>query len=859
MGRMTQTLARWGQELFAPAEGLRMRYEAFKALLAADEKSLLLVAELEEVFAGGRQVDPARMRWLCGQLSEAVGEVVARLLGMHPGGYPGLPEALARIRAGLARQLPPPISDSSRAQSPLPPLVLPLELALGRPELAGGKAANLAAAQRAGLNVPPGLFVSTGAFRLFMASGKLRSRLERLLRQVDLSRPERLGPLCAGMRALVLGAAVPDALAQALREAADALSQQSPEPGGGLLAVRSSAVAEDGELSFAGQYASELNVPPGDIVDAYRRVVAAKYRARAVTYRVRCGLPDEGAPMAVLLLPMIQALAAGVLHTGDSLPGRAGSCVTVFALPGLGDALVSGAAEPCVVRLARRVPAEVLDLSGCAGVELGPPVLSELVLSGLVLESAFGGPQEIEWAVDQAGRVFVLQSRAHSQAPAPQEGAEVVRPDAQALAEGLNPVAPGVGCGPVFHLDANADIPRVPAGCVLTVDALTPALARCVDRVAAVVARFGSRASHFGSIARESGLPVASGLTDARARLPEGLLVTVDGSAGRILAGCAETLLHGPMQRRDEERRRLAARFADLARQTCHLRLTDPEAPDFTPEGCASLHDLVRFCHEKAVAEMAGLAGQGAEDDRPGRGLGKARRLKSDLPLSLYLLDLGGGLAPPLTAGVDPGAGPGAGPGVKHGAKGGSSRTVDVLPEQIASAPMQALWQGLARSGEVWQDTGFSCDWQEFDRISAGIFRQDSRLLASYALLSADYLHLLVRFGYHFAVLDSLCGQRAEANYIGFRFKGGGGLPEQRLLRVRFIASVLTGCGFAVRVRGDMLDARLSRVGEAEVRRALILLGRLLVRTQRLDLGLADEGQAERLAQDFLTTCGDAP
>jgi len=863
MGQLTQTLSRWGQALFAPAERLRKRYEAFKALLAADEASLLLVAELEEIFAGARQVDPARTRWLCGQLTEAVGEVVERLLAMHPGGYAGLSEAFARIRARvqacvqarlpLCSASPLPDSGGPLGSPCLSPLVLPLAQALGRPELAGGKAANLAAVQKAGLRVPPGLVITTAAFRAFLDTGRLRPRLDRLLRQVDLSRPERLGPLCAGMRALVLGAKVPEVLAQALREAADALSQQSSEPGGGLLAVRSSAVGEDGELSFAGQYASELNVPPEDIVDAYRRVVAAKYRTRAVTYRVRCGLPDDGAPMAVLLLPMIGAASAGVLHSSDNHPAQAGKCLSVFALPGLGEALVSGSAEPWVARLARRLPAQVLDVSGGAGVGLGQTVLSELVLTGLVLESMFGRPQEVEWALDQEGRLFVLQSRAHSAAPEPLPGEEVVRPDraqgscgpddsgepgAQTLAAGLSLVAPGRGCGPIHHLAAEAEIPRIPTGCVLAVDTLTPALARCVDRVAAVAARSGSRASHFASVAREAGLPVVSGLEDLRARLPEGLLVTVDATGGRILAGCAQALLEGPRRRQDEERQRLAERFADLARQTCHLTLTDPEAPDFAPEGCASLHDLVRFCHEKAVAEMVGL-GQAEDSDRSGRGLGKARRLRSDLPLSLYLLDLGGGLEP--TAASGPG------------------RVNDIAPEGIASLPMQALWQGLALSGESWQDTGLSCDWQEFDRISAGIFRKDSRLLASYALLSADYLHLLVRFGYHFAVLDSLCGPRAEANYVAFRFKGGGGLPEQRRLRIGFINHVLTSSGFVVRVRGDMLDARLSRAEAGAVRRALILLGRLLVRTQRMDTGLADEGQAARLAEDFLSASGEAP
>jgi pyruvate, water dikinase len=829
MGSLSRMLSRWGQAIFFPEGRLRDRYEAFKALLAADEQSLLLVAELEEIFSGMRQVDPARRNWLCNQLVESVGDVVVRLLAMHPGGYSGLSEALGKIRTELEHQLPPPLPKSGG------PFVLPLAQALGKPETAGGKAANLAHVQQAGLRVPPCLVVTTDAFQYFLAASGLRPRLERLLRQVDLSRPERIGPLCAGLQALVLGASVPEDLAQTLRQAV-----ASSELRGMRLAVRSSAVAEDGERSFAGQYTSVLDVPPEHIVEAYRRVVASKYRPRAVTYRVRCGLPDECTPMAVLVMPMIRAAVAGVLHSCDSAPDKTKHCVSVFASSGLADALVSGTSEPRTFRLSRWLPAQILDVSGTAGVELGQEALSELVLIGLVLQSVFGKPQEVEWALDQSGRCFVLQSRNQS-IPAPMLDLEMVRPDgaeasnapgAQTLAEGLTPIVPGFGCGPVFHLAPGADISRVPAKAVLTVDCLTPTLARCIDRVAAVAARSGCRASHFASVAREAQVPVVSGLENIRARLPEGLLVTVDGDKGRILAGCSAALLDAPAKHREERRKHLTERFAALSRLTCHLELTDPEAPDFRPEGCRSLHDLVRFCHEKAVAEMVGPTEEAGQDMRPGRALGKAKRLRTDLAFTLFLLDLGGGLA--LSAGCRD----------------------EMLPEDIASTPMRALWQGLACSGETWRDTGFCCDWAEFDRVSAGIFRKDSRLLASYALLSADYLHLLVRFGYHFAVLDSLCGPRAEANYICFRFMGGGGLLEQRRLRAAYIATVLERSGLTVRVRGDMLNARLARAPEADIRRALILLGRLLVRTQRLDLYLTDAPQTLRLAEDFLSEIG---
>lgn len=841
MGDLSRRLAAWAQGLISPTPALRGRYESFKALLAADERSLMLIADLEELLSGMRLAGPERLRWLCGELAGEVGRMVARLNDMRPGGHPGLPQALARIRAELEARLAAP-EPSGPGGGLGDPLVIPLSGAAAHPGLAGGKAANLCAAARAGARVPPGLVATTAAFRRFVDQGRLRARLERLLRQVDLSRPERLGPLCAGLRALVLAAPLPPDVEQALRRAAT-----DPVLGGGLLAVRSSAVGEDGEASFAGQYESLLNVPPEGVASAWKHVVASKYSPRAVAYRVRQGLADLEAPMGVLLLPMIQALSAGVLHTSHERQGAEARCMALFALGGLADDLVSGLADAPAHLLARRLPPLVLD--GGPAPRLPVQALRDLVLFGLVLEPTFGGPLELEWAVDRSCRAFLLQARALRQgAERSEHPAEQVRPDGPVMAEGLAVVSPGWGCGPVARLRPGEDPAMVPQGGVLVVASLTPALARCLDRVAAVAARIGSRASHFGSVAREARVPVVSGL---ESHLPEGLLVTVDADSGRVLRGCADDLRERSAQRADLDgglgggpaHPRLRERFEELSRLACRLGLTDPEAPEFSPEGCASLHDLVRYCHEMAVAEMAGLSGLGGGGEgRPGRGMDRARRLASALPLALYVLDLGGGL----------GTGPDDHPG--YGPDGGPGRG-DVRPERMASLPMRALWSGLAHPGEVW-DKGPNVDWEEFDRISAGIFRMDSRTLGSLALVAEDYLHLLVRFGYHFAVVDSLCGPRAEANYVNFRFKGGGGTGDQRQLRLGIIEAVLGGLGFAVRLRGDMLDARLARREAAATARALEILGRLLVRTRRMDLGLAGEDQARELARGFLADCG---
>jgi len=829
----------WGRGLFSPATRLRERYAAFRALLDADERGLGLITELEEILDGARRADPVRTAWLAGQLVVNVRAMAGGLEELSPEDARGLPEVLDGLSARLAALFtpPPPLHG---------PLLLPLDAALDAPQLAGGKAANLAAARRAGLDVPPGLVVTARACEHFLAHSDLRPRLDRLLRQADLSRPERLVRLCAGMRALVLTAELPVDLDSALRSAAG-----SPELSGaagpeftGTLAVRSSAVAEDGERSFAGLYVSELDVAPQDLPDAWRRVIAARYRPRAVTYRILCGLRDEETPMAVLVMPMLAARASGVLHTSEARAGTQGQALRIDALDGPGAALMDGSATPRSLLVARRLPAEILE--GRAD-GLDESVLNRLVLAGLVLEARFGRAQEVEWALDAAGRLSILQSRPHHPESGPEaeaSGAESPLPEAglpdlggrPVLALGLTGVSGGAASGEVRHLRRLEDSLDVPQGAVLAVENLSPSLARCLGRAGAVVAASGGRASHFGSIAREFGLPVVSGLADVFARLAPGQLVTVDADTGRVLAGRDEAALAGAAARRGKARP-LCTRCSEAAALLCRLRLTDPSAPGFTPAGCASLHDALRYCHEKAVAAMFRLT------DEQGRGLDAARRLVSPLPFALSLLDLGGGLETdgPAAGGLAPGA--------------------EATPEQIASTPLRALWQGLASDGETWPADGLSLDLNEFDRISAGIFRKDTVALASYALISADYLRLLARFGYHFAVLDCLCGPRPEANFIGLRFKGGGGLPEQRRLRAEFIGTVLEGLDFSVRLRGDLLEARLLRAEQAAVERRLTTIGRLLVRSLRLDLRLdprEGSGQAERMARDFLRECGHA-
>ncbi|MFZ5479720.1 MAG: PEP/pyruvate-binding domain-containing protein [Myxococcota bacterium] len=199
------------------------------------------------------------------------------------------------------------------------------------------------------------------------------------------------------------------------------------------VAVRSSAAEEDGRVhSHAGQYESVLDVRD-DLGAAVLRVWASYHAPRAAAYR---GGPAEPGGMTVLVQEMVDPRASGVMFTVNPLSGSWRE-LTVEAVWGLGEPLVGGHLVPDrylvrrprrpvgPVRLARLAVEEEaiarqerqLVCGGEVAVEaplarkLPRDELFELCRLGLRLEREVGGPQDVEWAQDRAGRFWVLQSR----------------------------------------------------------------------------------------------------------------------------------------------------------------------------------------------------------------------------------------------------------------------------------------------------------------------------------------------------------------------------------------------------------------------------------------------------------------
>jgi len=209
-----------------------------------------------------------------------------------------------------------------------------------------------------------------------------------------------------------------------------------------------------------------------------------------------------------------------------------------------------------------------------------------------------------------------------------------------------------------------------------------------------------------------------------------------------------------------------------------------------------------------------------------------AKKLISHLPMLFYVLDVGQGVKPDI---------------------GSRANEKFLKTEDIASIPMQAVLKGLSHPGISWSETSHF-DWEAYDRVvmAGGIISADSPQFGSYALISKEYVNINFRFGYHFVILDTICSRATENNYILFRFSGGGGTPEGRLLRAGFIRGILMRLGFDVQVKSDLIDAQLKHVPQYTLQETLDYTGRLLGATKLMDMYLKDIESLDALIDEFM-------
>jgi pyruvate,water dikinase len=813
---------------------MRAKYASFRELLSLNNESLELMAGLQEDL----QFVPPRQ--------DVLGDRVAAIFARTGGVVAALERLTGFDQHTLQTALQSQRHDVERYAAALGELARPRlsawlsEINAGAENDVGSKAAMLGEIRnKLGLPVPDGFVITTEAYRQYCGLPHW-TKIRDITRDLDLNDLVAVRTASERLTANAMACEIPRTIEVAITARTETLLKN-----GGALAVRSSAKGEGGAKTYAGQFLSLLNVPREKALDAYREVIAARFSERALFYRISNGLLEVDNPMAVLFLLMVPARAAGIMYTRD--PGDPKSkALWITSTRGLGLEIASGRAPADLFRVSRATPHTVLERhivpkdeelvaaegEGVTSVAIAPgarhePSLQEGELKtlaewGVRIEEHFRAPQDIEWVLDRSGGFWIVQSRTLAHVDASRVRPRT-RPKAEPKLQGGHTVYPGQTSGPAFLVEDPADIGKAPDGSVVFIRKPSPEIVEIFPRIAGLVAEWGNVAGHAAALLREFQIPSVFQMPGVFDRLAQGEPVSMDAVQARVYSG-----ILWPAQRRELA---LAERYREgdvdpFRSRLLTLNLLDPGAHNFKPAGCKSAHDVLRYCHEKAIEAMFEI-----NDFELQRGAGSARKLETPLPFNLLVLDLGGGVA----------AAEGA-PGVK--------------PPEIVSRPFQALWNGVCHPGVTWTRE-MPASLGDLASVLANSFSPQSggmRPLGdkSYLLVADEYMNLNSRLAYHYSLVDACLSDTPGNNYISFRFEGGGAARQRRNLRACFLQKCLKRYGFQVDRRSDLVNAWFRKAPAGQTAERLDILGRLLACSSQLDMYMTSNEVMNWYVDQFL-------
>jgi pyruvate,water dikinase len=830
-------------------ELFNFKYSCFKMLLDSNSEFLNVITDIEEKLLGQQVFGMSYVRSRSAKAVFHALRMIKNLDDLSDHRYALLFDILENINLKI-KEILFRKKEISTSELILPYSTINAEMA----DRVGGKNANLGEIHsRIGLPIPSGFAITTTAFESFLLNSALFDEISNKKTLLDPDNPETIKIVSDDIRQLILSADVPAEIEDAIllayaKLAEDRFSGKIPDSPL-RISMRSSAIGEDSELSFAGQYLTVLNVPQEHIVRSYKEIVASLYSPRAITYRLNKGIRDEDIAMSVACLQMVESVVSGVMYSKNPL-NMLEEHIIITAVWGLGPYAVDGVITPDTytvgkngqtissdisrkrVQLISKPDGDLMEIPVADALQDKPCLTADniAVLAGyaMKLEEHYGYPQDIEWAIDNSGSIFILQSRSlRAEDSGKSYPVLPLLTEYPLLIEKGVTVSGGVGFGPAFHVSSEKDLMNFPDGAVLVARHSSTKFVMVMKKTRAIVTDMGNMAGHMATLAREFAVPTIVSTDVATSHIHNGVYVTVDAYSGRVYQGRVPELeayqVTGEFPMKDTP---VYGVLREVSDWIVPLYLLDPGSPDFAPSFCRTLHDISRLVHELSYSEMFKL-GDFVSDKT-----GLAFKLKDFIPLDLYVIDLGSGLTE-------------------------TNMTVNsITTDKIASEPFRALLKGL-------MNTGFQQNQLRPVAFKGFLSVMSEQMLSppsaseklgnrSYAIISDKYMNFSSRVGYHYSIIDSYCSRIVNMNYISFSFKGGAADDVRKNRRARTIAKVLQSLDFGIDVMGDRVNAKYLKHEMHHIKDKLDMLGRLLQFTRQMDMLMTHEASVDQMAENFL-------
>ena len=822
-------------------ETLKNKYISFQHLLRENNSVLELMADMEEKLSGDYLFDRHYIDTQVGLVTKGVFNIIENINDLSNDKYVQLKNQFASISSEIEKTL------SAKAEIPVTGYTIPLDdLHQEMKHIAGGKMSSVGEMRKhLHLPTPDGFVITAYAFKRFMEHNAFSGKINEKLSALKITKMGEIIQVSTEIQDMVAGAEIPEDLQHAVNAAVERLRLKKGSAGELMASVRSSAGEEDGEFSFAGQYSTFLNVPAGLILQKYKEVVASLFTQRAIFYYKTKGFSEEEIVMAVGVLEMINTRTAGVIYTKDPNDPENDTMI-INAVWGLGKAVVDGTENPNAFVVSKLTGAVINEsvpeqkaMYVCTGegdiknIDVPEDIKYKRCLTdeqiktlcdyASALEKHHGRAQDIEWAIGDDDQIFLLQSRHLKLINAQRSALKVPRriENYKILLDKGVIACKGVGYGKAFIVWDESDLEGFPEGSVLVARHTSTKFVTVMNKASAIVTDVGGTAGHMASIAREYQVPTIVDSEEATAVIKGGQEITVDAINCNIYEGKVDELIEYAGKKKNLFRETNLFKLMERTlKWIAPLNLIDPAAENFHPEHCRTFHDITRFAHEKAMAEMFQI-GEGHEIEEK-----YTIALSAGIPINAHMINIDGG--------------------VKDNLK-------KAAYEDILSIPFSALLKGMKNMR--WPEPRQTDAKGFFGMIAhtASIPEEEIRRTAqkSFAIVSANYINFSIRLGYHFSQIEAYAGDNLNDNYIKFFFMGGGAASDRRLRRVRLITEIIKKLDFRVKVTGDVINAMLTKYKQSAIEERLEIMGKLTAYTKQLDMVMYNDDVTDMFIEDF--------
>jgi pyruvate, water dikinase len=819
---------------------IKEKYQAFQNLLAANNQVLELMADMEEKFSGEYLFDISYIKTNTRLISYEVLKIIDNLNVLSRDKYKQFHKIHADIGQDIEKIL------EYKMEIPVSDLTIPIENLTGETVgIAGGKITHLGEVKSAlNLPAPDGFVISAYAFVKFMDHNGLAEKISAKLSDLNIEDMEGLNKISKEIYEMIIQSDIPPDLQEAIQHAYAKLCKKAGAKT--MVSVRSSAIREDSEFSFAGQYATFLNVPGDLILQKYKEVVASLFTPRAIFYYTTKGFSEAEMVMAVGVLSMIDAAAGGVMYSRDPNDPHSDH-ILINAVHGLGLWVVDGTVTPNIFTVSRHPIGTIIEkrisnqekMLVCGGdgelkIETVPELkrgkqcisdeqiqaLSEYALD---LEKYYAFAQDIEWVVGNDNNIYLLQTRPLRMLASGPTICIPTRFEQYNVILDKGVIAcKGVGFGKVFLLKEEEDLKNFPEGAVLVAHHTSPKFVTVMNKAAAIITDVGSVTGHMASLSRENQIPTILDTEVSTTILRDGQEITVDAINCNIYEGRVDELIQFAGKKKEPfKETHLFKTLEKVLKSIVPLNLTDPDSEHFNPEYCKTYHDITRFAHEMAIHEMFSTGEEGDVDNIP------TTDLSAGIPIDVHVININGGM--------------------KEGLK--KATTDDVL-----SVPFSALLKGMKSMkwpGPPPVDAkGFMGMLAHAASVPEDQLHETAR--KSFAVVSKNYMNFSIRLGYHFSLIEAYAGENINDNYIKFFFKGGGAALDRRLRRVRLIRDILKAMAFRITVKEDVMNALLTKYKQPSIEEKLMILGKLTAYTKQLDMAMFNDAVTDMYVDQFI-------